>query len=54
MKKPAEVIEGPKDLTDVKGEITFNNVTFNYTDAAPVIEDFSFKINEGDFVGVIG
>lgn len=33
--------------------ITFNNVTFQYRDT-PILEDVSFAINRGEYVGVLG
>lgn len=38
----------------MKGNISFKDVTFYYSEIAPVLKDFSFQINAGDFVGVIG
>lgn len=34
-------------------QISVNNVTFGYTQA-PVVQDMSFSVNAGEFVGIIG
>ena len=40
---------------NTSSDIVFNNLSFNYPDSnVKVLEDISFKINEGEFVGVIG
>ncbi len=39
----------------IKGSIEFNHVFFKYeTNANMVINDISFKINEGDYIGIVG
>ncbi len=43
------------DDTDLKGTIEFKNVSFKYPDAVDyVIEDISFKVNEGETIAFIG
>ena len=37
-----------------KGEIAFENVSFGYDSAAPVLRDISFKIDAGQMVGIVG
>ena len=39
--------------SDVKGEISFENVTFAYNEAAPAIDDVSFCIKEGSNYHII-
>ena len=42
-------------LPTIRGEITFDNVSFRYRiDGAPIIQDMTFKIEPGQFVGVVG
>jgi subfamily B ATP-binding cassette protein MsbA len=38
----------------VQGEIAFDHVGFQYDSAAPVLTDVSFRIEPGQFVGVVG
>ena len=38
-----------------KGEIEFKNVTFRYrNDTAPILKNVTFKINQGETIGIIG
>ena len=41
----------PKSL---RGEIAFEHVSFRYDSEAPVLVDVSFRINPGQFVGIVG
>jgi len=41
-------------LQKIKGGIEFKNVTFGYDPYQPVIKDVSFKIDEGEVVGIVG
>ena len=38
----------------VKGEVRFDNVTFNYPDKAPALKNISFYVPEGSVVGLLG
>ncbi|MDT5160412.1 MAG: hypothetical protein QOC90_722 [Mycobacterium sp.] len=44
----------PAEPPPFKGEITFENVSFGYDSAAPVLRDISFTIGAGQMVGVVG
>lgn len=47
--------DGAEDVTEIRGDIEFRNLTFTYPDAAtPALRDVSFKINAGENVGIIG
>lgn len=47
--------EGVKDIENVKGEIEFKNLTFQYPDGdRNMLKNVSFKINAGENVGIIG
>ncbi len=47
--------DGAEDVTEIRGDIEFRNLTFTYPDAAaPALEGVSFKINAGENVGIIG
>jgi ABC-type multidrug transport system fused ATPase/permease subunit len=39
---------------ELKGEITFDHVVFGYDPAFPVLRDMSFRIAQGQLVGVVG
>ena len=44
-----------KELTDVRGDIEFRNLTFRYPDGEyDVLKNVSFKINAGEHVGLVG
>ncbi|WP_123535376.1 ABC transporter ATP-binding protein [Halosimplex salinum] len=58
--------EDATELTDVRGRVTYEAVTFSYpeseradapvtaTDAGPVVEDVSFDVDPGETVGIVG
>src|SRR6202008_1761038 len=37
-----------------RGEIAFDRVAFSYDQEAPVLRDVSFRIEPGQFVGIVG
>ena len=46
---------GVKDLTDVQGEITFQNLTFRYPEGEfDVLQDISFTVKAGQRIGLVG
>lgn len=38
----------------IQGEIEFNNVTFGYDEAKPILKDISFKVKAGQTVAILG
>lgn len=38
----------------VKGEVSFRNVTFHYPDNKPAVRDISFEASEGKVIGLLG
>ena len=47
--------ENAKVLTDVSGDIEFENVSFAYPDSdAKVLDDISFTINKGENIAIVG
>ncbi len=47
--------DGVSDISEIKGDIEFRNLTFTYPGAAkPSLTNVSFRINAGESVGVIG
>jgi len=51
-----DVVERPgaRPLARTEGNIVFDRVTFGHADDAPVIEDVSFDVPIGSFVGLVG
>lgn len=46
--------EGAIELKNVKGKITFENVSFSYNPGIPVLKNISFQINPGEMVAFVG
>ncbi len=51
--EPADKV-GAHLLTDVKGEIGFNNVSFSYVPGIPIIQDFSLQVPSGSLTAIVG
>lgn len=57
-----EILDQELEITDseqpvaaeIRGEIEFDSVTFGYDPHHPVIHDVSFKVNEGEMIGIVG
>ncbi|AKL94317.1 ABC-type multidrug transport system, ATpase and permease component [Clostridium aceticum] len=51
-----EIVDMPnaEDIDQVKGRITFKNVTFSYNNKASVLENISFTIQPGETVAIVG
>lgn len=46
--------EGAKDIGKVDGSITFENVSFHYSNQIPVLKDISFSCKPGMMVALVG
>ena len=46
--------ENAIELKDVKGEITFDHVSFSYIDNVPVLKDVSFTCKAGEMLALVG
>jgi ATP-binding cassette subfamily B multidrug efflux pump len=53
---PEEVDEAPRarHLSDVRGDVRFEHVSFGYTAGAPVIRDMSLQAQPGQMVALVG
>ncbi|SDK18988.1 ABC transporter ATP-binding protein [Natronincola ferrireducens] len=51
-----EIVDEPRaiDIDDVKGQITFNNVTFSYNNKENVLTNINFTISPGETVAIVG
>lgn len=52
--KPEEDAPDAIDLPSVKGNIEFENVSFGYNEAKTVLSDFSFKLDAGRTLALVG
>ena len=41
-------------LQEIRGQVTFEDVSFSYTPNAPVLEDFSLTVKQGQTVALVG
>ena len=51
---PIQDPEKPATIDHLKGEVTYDNMTFGYTDGTPVVEDVSLTIRPGETVALVG
>ncbi|QNO16696.1 ABC transporter ATP-binding protein [Alkalicella caledoniensis] len=53
---PNDIIDEPgaKDLSDVKGEIEFDNVSFHYIEESPILKNVSFTAEPGKMIALVG
>ncbi len=53
---PCEIADrsDAKELTDVKGEITFEHVSFSYEGRGVILDDVSFKCEPGKMLALVG
>jgi ABC-type multidrug transport system fused ATPase/permease subunit len=51
---PVVVQEGDIKISQLKGEILFQNVTFQYDEGTKVLEDFSLSIRPGESIAFVG
>ncbi len=54
MDVPIKEDEVKNSLTEVKGEVSFNNVYFSYEPQTPLITDFSIKIKPNSKIAIVG
>ncbi len=54
METPIEDDNGLDDLVNVKGDIEFKNINFNYNDEMSIINNFNLKIKAGTKIALVG
>ncbi|MBQ8610226.1 MAG: ABC transporter ATP-binding protein [Oscillospiraceae bacterium] len=56
MDEPITIDDAPDavELPEVKGEVTFDHVTFGYEEGIHVLEDINFHINPGESIALVG
>lgn len=56
MDEPLEIdeIEGAKPLPEINGDVEFENVDFSYEEGHPILENFSFRVQAGESVALVG
>lgn len=52
--QPEKEDEHAQELTDIKGEITFDNVTFQYDEGKEVLSNISLTFPQGKMVAIVG
>ncbi len=52
--KPEFTNQNALENIDIKGEIEFKNVSFNYRSSDQVLNNISFKINKGEKIALVG
>ena len=53
---PAEAYKDPnaRSISNIKGNITFKNVTFGYDKSKPVLHEINLEVAPGEMVGLVG
>lgn len=54
LEQPDEDNSGTLPLEQVRGEITFRNVSFSYVPGSPVLRDFSLTVQPGQKIALVG
>ncbi|MDR7857675.1 ABC transporter ATP-binding protein [Tissierella sp.] len=54
LETPIELLEENNSRPDIKGNIEFENVCFQYEEDKPVLSDLSFSVNTGQTIALIG
>ena len=55
LKEKPEVAQDKEILTEIKGRIELNNVSFRYEEKGPyIIDDLSLRIKAGEYVAIVG
>jgi ATP-binding cassette, subfamily B, multidrug efflux pump len=51
-----EIVDAPDaiDMTDIRGEVEFQNVDFDYVEGVPVLRDINLHVRPGETVALVG
>lgn len=52
--EPERDMKGAKPLTDIKGNVVFDQVSFKYEKGRKILEDVSFTVRPGETVALVG
>ncbi len=54
--EPVEVddVENAKELKDISGDVTFENVTFSYDGKINILENFNLHVKSGESIALVG
>ena len=47
-------IKNEKSLSEIKGNIEIENISFGYEEGEPVLQNINLKIAPGEFIGIVG
>jgi len=53
-KPEIEDAENAADLPDIKGEVVFDHVTFEYIEGQPVLSDINLHVQPGETIAIVG
>ena len=53
---PPEIVDAPDayELGDIKGEVEFDHVDFDYVEDVPVLRDINIKVQPGETIALVG
>ncbi len=53
---PVEIIDDPQDreFHDIKGNVTFDHVTFSYVKGKPILKDINLSVKAGENMAIVG
>lgn len=46
--------ENAEELSQIKGQVSFEHVSFSYFEGVPVLEDVNFQVNPGEMIALVG
>ena len=54
--EPVKIKDKPdaEEMPDIKGDVSFENVSFSYEDGTRVLEDLSFEVKAGQSIALVG
>ena len=49
-----EINDGNREITKIKGDISFENVNFSYSENEKILDDVSFSVSKGNTLAIVG